>query len=88
MNYISESGKVKSYMYTGRSTAVLEKRNYISESEKVNSYMYMKGQKPFILRLSGNELHIRIRKSEILYVYEKTSTLLGEEELHIRISKS
>ena len=31
-------------MYTGGSTAVLEKWNYISESEKVNSYMYMKGQ--------------------------------------------
>jgi len=50
--------------------------------------MYMKGQQPLILRSTGSELHIRISKSEILYVYEKTSTLLGEEELHIRITKS
>jgi len=62
-------------MYTGGSTAVLEKRNYISESEKVNSYMYMKGQQLFILLSTGSELHIRISKSEILYVYVLCSQL-------------
>jgi hypothetical protein len=75
-------------MYMGGSTATLEKRNYISESEKANFYMYMKGQRPLIHRSSGSGLHIRIRKSEFLYVYGRVNSRSREEELHIRIRKS
>ncbi|MCR4833570.1 MAG: hypothetical protein K5900_08325 [Butyrivibrio sp.] len=48
----------------------------------------MKGQQSLILRSSSSELHIRIKKNEILYVYVKVNSLSGEEELHIRIMKS